>query len=113
MRRTTRPTRADRADECAGSHLRQPPPPWWRRRGSGSGYTAPPVAAVVRPRILRFELCSSCGAVVWRCRLRREGTVAIDPRPLFDGPYLVTASGVLRWHDGGPPVARYTLHVAV
>jgi hypothetical protein len=71
------------------------------------------MGAVLRPRIVRFERCLSCGAIVWRCRVRRDGTLAIDPQPSLTGIFDVLSRGVLGSVDSGNLVPRYTLHVWV
>jgi hypothetical protein len=71
------------------------------------------MGAVVRPRIVGFERCHSCGAIVWLCRVKRDGTMAIDPQPFFGGIFDVAFGGVLQSTDSGGLVPRYTLHVFV
>jgi hypothetical protein len=71
------------------------------------------MGAVVRPRIVGFERCRSCGAIVWLCRVKRDGTMAIDPQPFFGGIFDAASGGVLQSIDSGGLVPRYTPHVFV
>jgi hypothetical protein len=71
------------------------------------------MGVVLRPRVMRFERCLACGAIIWRCRLQRGGTISIDPRPVSGGLYIVVSRGRLRDDLAEPQLPRYTLHIAV
>ncbi len=71
------------------------------------------MGSVVRPRVVGFELCFICEAVIWCCRLRRGGTVAVDPRPVLGGHYGVLPDGRLRPGAGDPRAHGYVLHTQV
>jgi hypothetical protein len=68
------------------------------------------MGSVVRPRIVTFERCESCRAIVWRCRLQRGGTTLIDPRPVRSGAYDVMGDGRLREGVADGLVLRYHHH---
>jgi hypothetical protein len=68
------------------------------------------MASVNRPRIVRFDRCHCCGAVVWRCRIRGGGTMVFDPRPRAEGRFEAQADGRLRLGVSDGLVSRYEVH---
>jgi hypothetical protein len=47
------------------------------------------------PKVYGFERCDRCGAVLWKCRVHRSGTIGVDPHRVPGGGFEVMANGRL------------------